>query len=571
MNVVIVCCFDTWEHRADLLLKVLTEAGHRVQVLMSDYRHIEKVRRYDIKENFRFFTAEPYKKNISLKRLHSHAQLSSDMFGWVEEHSRSISFLWVLSPPNSFIADAGYIKQKHPHIRLIIDLIDLWPETMPMGKLKRTLPFRIWQKLRNENLKYADVIVTECSLYQDVLGEALDGSKTETLYLARENKGYAPKLSLPDDKIVLCYLGSINNIIDIHMIGKIIKSCRKVKPVKLVIAGDGEKKYKLYRTAEKAGAEVDFRGPVYDRARKQEIFDSCHFGLNIMKESVCVGLTMKSIDYFEFGLPIINNIKGDTWDIIEKSGYGVNVTDGEISRDILGSEYNYLLRRKCRDFFEKTFTEDIFRQKVMHVAEDIDMNKMLPIRSSNYGLFETVKNAAAVLINKVKFPTARLIRYPIIIRGESFIDWGEKLTTGYRCRIEVNGKHNGKVLVFGKNVNIGDNVSIRCAQSIHIGNNVLMGSGVLIIDNSHGRYSGKGQDSPSIPPDERRIQTAPVRIGNNVWIGERTVIQAGVSIGDGSVIAANSVVTKRIESGVIAGGVPARVIKRWNQNKNCWE
>lgn len=370
MNIVIIDCFDTWEHRADLMLKVLREEGHRVQVLMSDFRHIEKCRRLDMKEDFKFFSADPYKKNISIERLYSHNQLSFDMFSWVEEHESTIDILWVFAPPNSFIKNAAEIKQKHSHIKLVIDLIDLWPETMPMGGLKHTPPFYVWRMIRDDNLKYADVIVTECNLYRKVLGHVLDGKKVETLYLARENAGYEPHLNLPEDQINLCYLGSINNIIDIDTIGRIIGKCRKFRPVKLIIAGNGEKKYELCNTAKAAGAKVDFRGTVYDREKKQRIFDSCHYGLNIMKDSVCVGLTMKSIDYFESGLPIINNIKGDTWDVIEKYGCGINI-DKEIN---IGNRKNFInircytdKRQNSRGFFESYLTEEVFRKKMMHL------------------------------------------------------------------------------------------------------------------------------------------------------------------------------------------------------------
>lgn len=192
------------------------------------------------------------------------------------------------------------------------------------------------------------------------------------------------------------------------------------------------------------------------------------------------------------------------------------------------------------------------------------------VRKSNYGMGEIVKNAVFFIMTKIKFPNARLIRMPITVRGKRYIDWGKNLTTGYRCRFEVNGKHKGKVLIFGDHVNVGDGVSIRCANHIRIGSYVLMGSRVLILDNSHGTYKGNRQDSPHTPPNQRRLFTMPVTIGDHVWIGEGSVIQMGVTIGNGSIIAANSVVTKEVPAGVIAGGVPARVIKQWDENTGTW-
>ena len=192
-------------------------------------------------------------------------------------------------------------------------------------------------------------------------------------------------------------------------------------------------------------------------------------------------------------------------------------------------------------------------------------------RKSNYGLGEFVKNIYFLVKTRIYFSKARLVRFPIVIRGKKYIDFGKRLTTGYNCRFEVTGEHEGKILVFGSDVNVGDNVRISCMKKIEVGSGVLIGSRVLIIDNSHGTYEGENQDSPYIPPNKREMCTASVTIGDNVWIGENAVIQKGCTIGRGSIIAANSVVTKDIEKNVIAAGTPAKVIKRYNTENRKWE
>ena len=192
------------------------------------------------------------------------------------------------------------------------------------------------------------------------------------------------------------------------------------------------------------------------------------------------------------------------------------------------------------------------------------------MRVSNYELKEILQNIFYVLKTKIGFPRARLIRFPITVRGKKYIDFGCNLTTGRYCRIEVNGVHKKKKLIFGDNVNIGDNVSIRCANSIIIGNNVLMGSRVLVIDNAHGAYSGVKQDSPDISPNERKLSSAPIVIEDNVWIGENSVIQMGINVGYGSIIAANSVVTKNVPARSIVAGMPAKIIKIYDDECKMW-
>lgn len=191
-------------------------------------------------------------------------------------------------------------------------------------------------------------------------------------------------------------------------------------------------------------------------------------------------------------------------------------------------------------------------------------------RKSNYSFCEKIYMGICWCRMRWISSTARLIRFPFVIRGKQYVDFGNKLTTGRNCRIDVLGTHNKRVLSFGDNVNLGDNVRISCVTGIKIGSNVLIGSRVLIIDNSHGTYSGDNQDSPYIPPNERELISKPIVIEDNVWIGEGCVIQQGVTIGYGSIIAANSVVTKNVEPKTMVGGNTAIVLKKYDEVQRKW-
>jgi lipopolysaccharide O-acetyltransferase len=189
-----------------------------------------------------------------------------------------------------------------------------------------------------------------------------------------------------------------------------------------------------------------------------------------------------------------------------------------------------------------------------------------------YSIYEILKLTFNILYTKLIISNARLIRFPIDIRGKRNIDFGKHLTTGYHCRLETYSSCNRKILQIGKGVQINDFVHITAIESVIIGDNVLIASKVFISDSLHGSYKGNELDSdPQIPPEKRCLSSSPVFIDENVWIGESVSILPGVRIGKSAIIGSNSVVTKNIPEYCIAAGNPAKIIKRYNFNTNHWE
>ncbi len=181
----------------------------------------------------------------------------------------------------------------------------------------------------------------------------------------------------------------------------------------------------------------------------------------------------------------------------------------------------------------------------------------------SYSFWDKIKLVYYLLRTKLTNKDIRLIRYPFVLRGGKYIDFGKSLTTGYWCRFEVypKGNDNRIHLKLGDNIRINDFVHICAIDNVEIGNNCLFASHVYISDNSHGVYSGGERDSsPDIAPDHREYITAPVKIGKNCWLGEGVIVMPGVIIGDGCVIGAHSIVNKSIPAASIAVGSPAKVV-----------
>ena len=110
----------------------------------------------------------------------------------------------------------------------------------------------------------------------------------------------------------------------------------------------------------------------------------------------------------------------------------------------------------------------------------------------------------------------------------------------------------------GKNIHIGKRVFINMGckfqdqGGITIGDGSLIGHNVVLATLNH-----------DLDPSTRKSMTpAPIRIGKNVWIGSNSTVLPGVTIGDGAVIAAGAVVTGDVPERTLAGGVPARIIRK---------
>jgi len=102
---------------------------------------------------------------------------------------------------------------------------------------------------------------------------------------------------------------------------------------------------------------------------------------------------------------------------------------------------------------------------------------------------------------------------------------------------------------------------ICAANSVTIGKRCLTGANVVILDTDFHPYEPENRRYAK--PDWASI-SSPVVIGDDVFIGTRAVIQKGVSIGHGSIVAANSVVTKNVPPMTVVGGNPATVLKQLN-------
>jgi acetyltransferase-like isoleucine patch superfamily enzyme len=115
----------------------------------------------------------------------------------------------------------------------------------------------------------------------------------------------------------------------------------------------------------------------------------------------------------------------------------------------------------------------------------------------------------------------------------------------------------GSRLTIGKRCSLNYGVSIGCTERIEVGDRVRMGPFVMIVDSQFHDLHDR----------QRRPPPSPVRIANDVWIGTRSSVLPGVSIGRGAVIGAHSLVNRDVPPFTIWGGVPAKQIGQIDPKK----
>ena len=125
--------------------------------------------------------------------------------------------------------------------------------------------------------------------------------------------------------------------------------------------------------------------------------------------------------------------------------------------------------------------------------------------------------------------------------------------------------NNGKI-VLGVHTKL-QNTKILCVDKIEIGNYTAIASDVTISDNNNHPVNPEFRKFMRTTPHGSDARSwvhsvhAPIKIGENVWIGQNSRICKGVEIGDNSIVAANSVVTKSVPANCIVAGNPAKVVK----------
>ncbi|MBI2283825.1 MAG: acyltransferase [Bacteroidetes bacterium] len=158
-----------------------------------------------------------------------------------------------------------------------------------------------------------------------------------------------------------------------------------------------------------------------------------------------------------------------------------------------------------------------------------------------------------------------IIRPSVRIEGKEFITISRGVVVQrHGWLLAMKNDEYDPELVIGSGCAIGDFAHITCVRKVVLEDYVLLANRVYISDNQHG-FSDIRKPIMHQPVSF----TGEVVLGKGCWIGENVCVMA--SVGKNSIVAANAVVTTPIPDYCIAGGVPAKVLKRYNAVTETWE
>lgn len=313
------------------------EIGH-YGFIASDWDHMTKSRQdFSGDPRIQALSVPPYGKNLSWQRIWSHLVFSAKLF--FSDELRRADVVVVCVPPSLTALPVVLITRWRGRAS-ILDLVDLWPEALPVSTQKKVWFMAsigwLWSGIRNFLYRRATRLLSHCQFFLTQIGRV----KCERASYLPLSQLDVSLLTAPstrkslNEEIRVLVLGSINHVLDSGSLVRILMALSQIvtdRKLVLEIIGEGEsKKLLLDGVRSKAPRfEIIDHGLVFDIGPKTEILTRCHFGFNGYRDTSAIGITYKSIDFTSAGLLFINSVQGDLTQLVESYGVGFNYVQGK--------------------------------------------------------------------------------------------------------------------------------------------------------------------------------------------------------------------------------------------------
>jgi glycosyltransferase involved in cell wall biosynthesis len=333
--------------RFHTVLAMLAETGgYRTELVTSGFFHAGKSQRaedasaYDALPYRLTLLPEPaYARNVSLKRLHSHAVFAKEVKRYLP--TRENPDVVYCTVPSLSVARAVARWCKRNKLRLILDIQDLWPEAFMMAlpvPVLRCIAFWPMKKQADFIYKSADKILAVSETYRDralrVNGKDQEGLSvylgTDLAQFDRYRQALPENASFdaPQDKLQIAYVGTLGHSYDLGIITEAISllPLEIREDVLFVVMGDGPLRAKFERRVKEAGVRAEFTGllPYPDMVRR---LCACDIAVNPIARDAAQSIINKVADYAAAGLPVVNTQQNAEYrGLISTRRAGINCT-----------------------------------------------------------------------------------------------------------------------------------------------------------------------------------------------------------------------------------------------------
>jgi glycosyltransferase involved in cell wall biosynthesis len=323
------------------LATLLEKRGWRTTIMATPFNHQEAAFERDVSAvhpvrakseqgvDFLWLYSVPYKGNTWRRYANMLSFFGCSLFaGWRVDRPDVV----IGSSPHLFAALAGWVIARRHRVPFVLEIRDLWPDTLIDMGLSNPLIIKPLAFLERFLYRRAErIVVLAESIGEAIVRKGVDAAKIEFIPNATQR---ATAEGLPDrdrtrselgwsDKLVFIYAGAHGAANALHHIVEAARTFGDDDRVLIAFLGDGPEKDALIRQAD------GLKNVVFlDSVPKHEVYgllQAADVGItSLMKSDVFEGIIPnKLFDYLAVGLPIVNIIPGETWRIVEKARAGV--------------------------------------------------------------------------------------------------------------------------------------------------------------------------------------------------------------------------------------------------------
>ncbi len=338
-KVLLVSLFvDPYEESSSRLFKlrkILIDNDIKFDLVTTNFNHATKkeFQKSTKEESIIHLNVPKYKTNISIKRFYSHTIFAFQLLRYLFKNGKNYYIIYS-TVPTSLSALICVVYSKLNKKRIIVDVIDLWPESfsilLPFSNFLKYFLFP-WYLTSFSVYRFADKLFTESKKYREYV-QNFSKEKVEYVNLGVDVELVAKNIQKGNsaikknnDFVYICYGGSLGNSYDFDVILDSLKLLKKNNYSKFhfVFIGDGDKREYI----QKKILEFDLPASITGRLSYADFIKTlseCDIGINTFLKDTEVVYSYKFNDYVSVGLAVLNNLKGETSDLIIKHNIGSN-------------------------------------------------------------------------------------------------------------------------------------------------------------------------------------------------------------------------------------------------------